>query len=327
MRRGVVGAAAGLILFTGGAVAQTRDAFEPVTELKRVVPSRLMSLDRVERPVVMRPSARQAMIYQNTGRPYFRATQNPRIVLDDRFLTPGPGAGGRVPVTAQNPGWVVTDDWSGTLVSGVIVVEFFDTLNPNADPVCNLGPSNFLGGYAVAVEGMERGYVYQFDGMLDLAAAGIQIVLPDDDFGLVMRFFEDDSFTSFSPDMTVAFAGGDNDNNNQASTGDGALVGFSDDVYWRDVNGNMQFNVSEARYFNGYPRGANFLDEIASNIDASCPADFNGDGFLDFFDFDDFVSCFESEICPPGKTADFNGDGFADFFDFDEFIGAFARGC
>jgi predicted outer membrane repeat protein len=59
----------------------------------------------------------------------------------------------------------------------------------------------------------------------------------------------------------------------------------------------------------------------------SCPADFNEDGFLDFFDYDDYVTCFETGVCPPGKTADFNGDGFGDFFDYDAFVLAFETGC
>ncbi len=59
----------------------------------------------------------------------------------------------------------------------------------------------------------------------------------------------------------------------------------------------------------------------------TCPADFNGDGFVDFFDFDDFVACFEGGACPPGKSADFNNDGFADFFDYDDFVLAFENGC
>jgi len=63
------------------------------------------------------------------------------------------------------------------------------------------------------------------------------------------------------------------------------------------------------------------------NISAFCAADFNGDGFTDFFDFDDFVLCFEGGACPPGKSADFNGDGFSDFFDFDDFVLAFETGC
>jgi hypothetical protein len=60
----------------------------------------------------------------------------------------------------------------------------------------------------------------------------------------------------------------------------------------------------------GPPRGA-------------CPADFNHDGFVDFFDFDDFASAFARGL----SSADFNADGFIDFFDFDDFTAAFDAGC
>lgn len=58
-----------------------------------------------------------------------------------------------------------------------------------------------------------------------------------------------------------------------------------------------------------------------------CAADFNRDCFVDFFDYDDYVRCFEGDGCPAGRTADFNGDGFADFFDYDAFVAAFEVGC
>ena len=58
-----------------------------------------------------------------------------------------------------------------------------------------------------------------------------------------------------------------------------------------------------------------------------CRADFNDDGFVDFFDFNDFVTCFEGGSCPAGKSADYNNDGFADFFDFNDFITDFETGC
>lgn len=57
------------------------------------------------------------------------------------------------------------------------------------------------------------------------------------------------------------------------------------------------------------------------------PADFNADGFLDGFDYDEYVSCFEGDACPPGATADFNADGFLDGFDYDDFVTAFEQGC
>jgi hypothetical protein len=55
-----------------------------------------------------------------------------------------------------------------------------------------------------------------------------------------------------------------------------------------------------------------------------CPADFNCDSFLDFFDYDEFVTAFETG---GGLDADFNGDGFVDFFDYDDFVLAFETGC
>jgi V8-like Glu-specific endopeptidase len=66
---------------------------------------------------------------------------------------------------------------------------------------------------------------------------------------------------------------------------------------------------------------------LGAVVAVTCPADFNRDGFLDFFDYDAFVACFEGVSCPPGRTADFNADGFADFFDYDAYVEAFEVGC
>ena len=68
-------------------------------------------------------------------------------------------------------------------------------------------------------------------------------------------------------------------------------------------------------------------DQVVLSDFNTCRADFNGDGFLDFFDYIDYVTCFESGVCPPGKNADFNSDGFADFFDYLDFVTAFESGC
>jgi uncharacterized lipoprotein YddW (UPF0748 family) len=63
------------------------------------------------------------------------------------------------------------------------------------------------------------------------------------------------------------------------------------------------------------------LNEIAPP--PPCAPDFNGDGFLDFFDYDEFVVAYEAG----NPAADFNGDGFLDFFDFDEFVASYEAGC
>lgn len=58
-----------------------------------------------------------------------------------------------------------------------------------------------------------------------------------------------------------------------------------------------------------------------------CAADFNLDGFLDFFDYAAFVSCYEGRTCPSGRDADYTMDAFVDFFDYAEFVRDFEAGC
>ncbi len=54
-----------------------------------------------------------------------------------------------------------------------------------------------------------------------------------------------------------------------------------------------------------------------------CPADYNHDGVVDFFDYLDFVDAFAAN----SPTADFNNDTVIDFFDYLDFVDAFAAGC
>ncbi|MAO22379.1 MAG: hypothetical protein CMJ25_16660 [Phycisphaerae bacterium] len=56
---------------------------------------------------------------------------------------------------------------------------------------------------------------------------------------------------------------------------------------------------------------------------ASCPADINGDGDLNFFDVSAFLAAFSSM----DPVADFTGDGMYNFFDVSAFLGAFSGGC
>ena len=72
--------------------------------------------------------------------------------------------------------------------------------------------------------------------------------------------------------------------------------------------------------------GTQFRDGAAAVILASpggCPADFDGNGFVDFFDQIDYTDAFES-----GRArADFNRDGFLDFYDYAAFLDLFQAGC
>jgi hypothetical protein len=61
----------------------------------------------------------------------------------------------------------------------------------------------------------------------------------------------------------------------------------------------------------------------SADVTLICPADFNGDGQSDFFDYLDFAAAFDAETC----SADFNGDCQVDFFDYLDFVAAFDVGC
>ena len=54
-------------------------------------------------------------------------------------------------------------------------------------------------------------------------------------------------------------------------------------------------------------------------------ADFNRDGFVDFFDDADFDDCYVGNGCPAGQTADLDLDGFVDLFDYDHWDLNFAE--
>jgi hypothetical protein len=60
-----------------------------------------------------------------------------------------------------------------------------------------------------------------------------------------------------------------------------------------------------------------------AGFEVFCPADFNKDSNVDFFDYLDFVAAFDSE----SPAADFNGDSAIDFFDYLDFVAAFDTGC
>ena len=65
------------------------------------------------------------------------------------------------------------------------------------------------------------------------------------------------------------------------------------------------------------------LDDAVHFVGIRCPADFNDDGAIDFFDYLDFVDDFSANL----TTADFNLDGSIDFFDYLDFVDAFSIGC
>ena len=70
-----------------------------------------------------------------------------------------------------------------------------------------------------------------------------------------------------------------------------------------------------------FPGGEIRGQVVWTSVKPDCPADWNGDGQVDFFDYLDFVQDFNDD------NADFNGDGQTDFFDYLDFVAAFDQGC
>ena len=65
------------------------------------------------------------------------------------------------------------------------------------------------------------------------------------------------------------------------------------------------------------------VSQFSCEDPASCPADLNGDGNLDFFDVSAFLTAYNAM----DPQADFNGDGIFNFFDVSAFLSAFNAGC
>ena len=71
---------------------------------------------------------------------------------------------------------------------------------------------------------------------------------------------------------------------------------------------------------NGLNSGSAYVFTVPG---ADCPADFTGDGNLNFFDVSAFLNAFNNN----DPIADFTGEGSFNFFDVSAFLAAFSAGC
>lgn len=198
------------------------------------------------------------LAYQNNVSPYFSSGAQPRRALDDISFTPGPASGGPVDVDGINIGFVIT----GTGAAGAFDIEFtiYDNLDGTATPV-NSGPLSPTYRISISAGLTPGGWI---TGLVTLSTP---ITVPDDGGAIDVLFFEPGSGTPFTR-ATHLFAGG------------GVLIGSSQDVYWRDANGNGQYDPSDARFFNGPPNLANFYLELTGCLGSPpCAVDLGIDLF------------------------------------------------
>ncbi len=174
------------------------------------------------------------LIYDNSAGNLFSSSLQPRRALDDVSFNPGPGAGISNDVDGINLGFVV--NVANTAFD--IRVVLYDDLDGNASPV-NTNP--YSPSVTIAISDTLATGAYT-TGMVTL---GTPITVDDDVLAVDVLFLEPGTET-LSTAATPLFAGG------------GVLVGSSADVYWRDADGNGQYDSTDARFFNGAPFLANF---------------------------------------------------------------------
>lgn len=85
----------------------------------------------------------------------------------------------------------------------------------------------------------------------------------------------------------------------------------------------IAFTTLQPGFFFGFTDHTVGIDNISVSFGASCDADLNGDGVLDFFDVSAFISAYNAH----DPIADFTNDGNFDFFDVSAFINAYNAGC
>ncbi len=247
-------------------------------------------------------------------------------------------------------GWNVTTD--STQSGGVFQFHIQTGFNtpPVAPTATDLGDLHAPGGLKVNADAFSPGQVhwYKFnllqsvDGVnslfLDIDSEGSVLTggaFPDDtEIGLykadgTLMANDDDSGSGFHSQLS--FGSG----STTATVGNGAAYdgrhgAVPAGTYYLAVTAyDATFGATFWAVDTGSTHTGTISVDIYTNTGAiaGCPADFNGDTAVDFFDYEDFVICFEGGACPPGKTADFNNDTAVDFFDYDDFVVAFETPC
>ena len=91
---------------------------------------------------------------------------------------------------------------------------------------------------------------------------------------------------------------------------------------WSDINEAVLFDLS-ADVTGDLIVNQDDLDAIDAILGTDCPADLDGNGTLDIFDFLEFQNLFDAG----DLRADLDGSGSLDIFDFLEFQNLFDAGC
>lgn len=205
----------------------------------------------------------------------------------------------------------------------------------DTDPSDGVGP----GAYCLrSVLAHEIGHILGFQSNVDLLFGAT--LLPLD----IYRFRESDGGADLNPDTYARFmtaprtvyldAPGAPELDEAILDFIAAEIPMADGDPWqgshlRQMNppiGVMDPDIDEGEtYYPGYLSATDLrpLDALGWTITLGCPADCDGSGSLDFFDF----LCFQDAFDAGDPSADLDGDGEFTVFDFLAFQNAFDAGC
>jgi len=216
-----------------------------------------------------------------------------------------------------------------------VPVSLSSTAPWDTDPADGVEPNAYC---LRSVMAHEIGHVLGFQSNVDLLFGGT--LLPMD----IYRFRESDGGADLNPDTLAEFTTTPRTvyfDSSGASSPSEAILDFieveipmADGNPWQGSHlrqtdppiGIMDPDIVEGEtYFPEYLTTTDLrpLDALGWTITLACPADCDGSGTLDFFDF----LCFQDAFDAGDLSADLDGDGLLTVFDFLEFQNAFDAGC
>jgi hypothetical protein len=280
MRRQAFGIGAGLLLSAGVFAADDVAKVEPVV---LDVP-----LEAYVGNIKPMSTYSPGLIFDNSTGAGTTNTANQAWAIDDFSLDPGNALPGSQLITGMSFAFAIRGT-TGQTRSFDVLVEFLDTYNAAA-PAGSPGWTGTMG-TVVRVQfanlGQNAAYTTAMLNLTGLPGGGI--LLNDRGFAIDLKFVEPGTNDLIvAPNVPVTHFYTSNftaDGTNQL------LNGHNSFTNWRDAGGTIGvIEASDARNF-AWPTHARFYMKLQGN--AKCPADFNGDGQSDFFDYLDFVGAFD----------------------------------
>jgi hypothetical protein len=224
-------------------------------------------------------------LYDNSNPELTSNSANPRQILDDVQLSPGPADTVVFPALVNGINLAFTLQSLGNFDLEVTV---YDTINLNAGTGSAVNDAPPVSTFTIPLRNIPNTGGWQ-TGLVDLSSLpGGGITLQRKSTFIRVRFLQPGT-TAFATNATPLFASSWDVSSNWEST---RSAGRSCSGSFRDVNGDGVLSPSEFRNFN-FPGQADLFLVLQASVQSSrCPADFNNDGAVDFFDYLDFVDAF-----------------------------------